>query len=89
MKALPSFSARPSLSSDRSASPLRPVLSTRGAFLTWLLLVLWSLWMSGLGRNPVMNWAGFGLVGQFWAAMFSPALDGEFVGVIGQAAVTT
>ncbi|MEM9092335.1 MAG: ABC transporter permease subunit [Cyanobacteria bacterium P01_F01_bin.53] len=55
----------------------------------WFGLVIWSLWMSGVGRNPLINWAGFGLVGQFWAAMFHPALDADFVRVMVDAAVTT
>lgn len=64
-------------------------LSQRRALTLWLALVVWSLWLSGLGRQPVMNWAGLSLVGQFWAAMFHPQLDGEFVRVIGDATVTT
>ncbi len=72
---------------SNAISGSRHSVSRRGAL--WLALVVWSLWLSGLGRQPVMNWAGFPLMGQFWAAMFQPQLDGEFVRVIGAATVTT
>jgi phosphonate transport system permease protein len=55
----------------------------------WAALVLWSLWLAGVGKEPIVNWAGLPLVGQFWLAMFHPAMNGEFLRVIGSAAVTT
>ena len=57
--------------------------------MLWLALIVWSLWRCGLGRQPVINWAGLPLIGQFWLAMFHPQLDGDFVRVIGDATVTT
>ncbi len=48
-----------------------------------------SLWLSGLGREPVINWAGLPLVGQFWGAMLHPQLGGEFLRVMAAATVTT
>ena len=57
--------------------------------LLWIGLVVWSLWLAGFGRSPIINWAGLPLLGQFWAAMFRPALDGDFIRVIGDATVTT
>ena len=59
------------------------------ALLVWTGLILWALWLSGVGRSPIINWSGLPLMGQFWTAMFHPALDGDFVQVIAQAAVTT
>ncbi len=59
------------------------------ALLVWTGLILWALWLSGVGRSPIVNWSGLPLVGQFWAAMFHPALDGDFVQVIAQATITT
>lgn len=51
--------------------------------------MLWSLWLTGVGKEPIVNWAGLPLVGQFWLAMFHPAVDGDFIRIIGSAAVTT
>ncbi|MGB3292031.1 MAG: ABC transporter permease subunit, partial [Phormidesmis sp.] len=68
---------------------IRRSLSQQGALVLWLSLVAWSLWLSGLGRQPVINWAGLPLMGQFWVAMFHPQLDSDFIRVIGSAAVTT
>ncbi len=48
-----------------------------------------SLWLSGLGREPVINWAGLPLVGQFWLAMLHPQLGSEFLQVMAEATVTT
>ncbi len=48
-----------------------------------------SLWLSGLGREPVINWAGLPLVGQFWLAMLHPQLGVEFLQVMAAATVTT
>lgn len=59
------------------------------ALLVWTGLVLWALWLSGVGRSPIVNWSGFPLIGQFTTAMFHPALDGDFVRVIAQATITT
>ncbi len=55
----------------------------------WLGLIVWALWLAGVGKAPIVNWAGLPLIGQFWLAMFHPAVDGEFLRVIGSAAVTT
>jgi phosphonate transport system permease protein len=55
----------------------------------WTALILWALWLAEVGKEPIVNWGGLPLVGQFWAAMFHPAIDGEFLRVIGSAAVTT
>ncbi|KPQ35920.1 MAG: phosphonate transport system permease protein [Phormidesmis priestleyi Ana] len=55
----------------------------------WIALVIWALWLSGLGRSPLINWAGLPLMGQFWAAMLRPDLTPEFVGMMARAAVTT
>ncbi len=48
-----------------------------------------ALWLSGVGREPVINWAGLPLVGQFWLAMLHPQLGREFLQVMADAAVTT
>ncbi len=69
--------------------PERSISRSQGGLLLWVGLVSWSLWLAGLGRSPIINWAGLPLLGQFWAAMFQPALDGEFVRVIGSATLTT
>jgi phosphonate transport system permease protein len=55
----------------------------------WMGLIFWSLWLAGIGKDPIVNWAGLPLMGQFWVAMFHPAIDGEFLRVMGSAAVTT
>ncbi|MGI8934942.1 MAG: PhnE/PtxC family ABC transporter permease [Phormidesmis sp.] len=67
----------------------RSISRSQGGLLLWIGLVVWSLWLAGLGRSPIINWAGLPILGQFWAAMFRPALDGEFVRVIGDATLTT
>ncbi|MGB7086072.1 MAG: ABC transporter permease subunit [Phormidesmis sp.] len=67
----------------------QPRLFSYTPLLLWLALTAWSLWLSGIGRRPVVNWAGFALVGQFWSAALHPALDSEFGRVIGEATVTT
>ncbi len=59
------------------------------ALLVWIGLILWALWLSGIGRSPVVNWAGFTVMGQFWAGMFRPALDADFLQVMAQATLTT
>ncbi|PZO55753.1 MAG: phosphate ABC transporter permease, partial [Phormidesmis priestleyi] len=61
----------------------------QAALLLWLGLVMGSLWLSGLGREPVINWAGLPLVGQFWLAMLHPQLGVEFLQVMAAATVTT
>ncbi len=59
------------------------------ALCLWIGLVCWALWLSGAGREPIVNWAGLPLMAQFWAAMFHPAVDGEFLQVVASATVTT
>ena len=59
------------------------------ALCLWTGLVFWALWLSGMGREPTVNWAGWPLMAQFWAAMFHPATDGEFLRVVASATVTT
>lgn len=86
MKVYPGSSDYKSLPSEH---PGIKITSGQIALFIWIALVLWSLWLAGVGRHPVINWAGFGLMGQFWLAMFHPALDGEFVQVIGGATLTT
>ena len=67
----------------------RPFSRRWMAVCLWTGLVLWALWLSGAGREPTVNWAGWPLMAQFWAAMFHPALDDEFLQVIASATVTT
>ncbi len=69
--------------------PKRSISRSQGGLLLWIGLVAWSLWLAGLGRSQIINWAGLPLLGQFWAAMFHPALDAEFVRIIGDATLTT
>ncbi|MEO0805418.1 MAG: ABC transporter permease subunit [Cyanobacteria bacterium J06643_4] len=59
------------------------------ALLLWLTLLVWALWQSGLGRQPLINWNGFSLIGQFLAAMVQPAHDRAFLVLIANATVTT
>ncbi len=61
----------------------------QAALLLWLALVMGSLWLSGLGRVSVINWAGLPLVGQFWVAMLHPQLESAFLRVMAEATVTT
>ena len=59
------------------------------ALLLWLSLLAGSVWLTGLGRVPLINWNGRSLIGQFWLAMFHPSLAGDFLGVMAEATVTT
>ena len=70
--------------SDSRASNRKPL-----AGMVWIGLLLWALWQSGLGQVPLINWGGFGLVGQFWTAMLSPAHDSAFLTLIARSALTT
>ncbi len=64
-------------------------LNKQWATLIWLALVVWALWLSGLGRSPIVNWNGLPEVGRFWLAMFHPTLTVEFLGVMLAAAGVT
>ena len=64
-------------------------MSKRWAALLWIALVVWALWLSGLGRSPVMNWGGLSEVGRFWLAMFRPTLGADFLRVMIEAAGVT
>ncbi|MEL7332470.1 MAG: ABC transporter permease subunit [Cyanobacteria bacterium J06560_2] len=59
------------------------------ALLFWISLLAGSLWLSELGRAPIVNWNGFRLIGQFLSAMAHPSLESSFVQIIAQATVTT
>ena len=59
------------------------------ALTLWTGLVLWSLWVSGIGREPIINWNGLPQIGQFIVAAFQPALEADFVQIIAAATLTT
>ena len=59
------------------------------ALTMWIALVLWAIWMSGVGRVAFINWGGFAQIGQFAIAAFRPALEADFLQVIAAAALTT
>ncbi|MFK8184414.1 MAG: PhnE/PtxC family ABC transporter permease [Phormidesmis sp.] len=59
------------------------------ALLLWISFVLWSLWLSGIGREPIVNWGGLPQIGEFLTAMGHPALNAAFVKIIAAATVTT
>ncbi|MGC1307663.1 MAG: ABC transporter permease subunit [Phormidesmis sp.] len=61
----------------------------KAAFLLWLALLLWALWLATAGRGSLINPAGFSLMSQFWLAMFRPALDGDFLQIMVRATATT
>ena len=64
-------------------------MNRQRALLVWIGLVLWALWVSEIGRSPLINWGGLSEVGRFWLAMFHPALGADFLGVILKAAGVT
>lgn len=57
--------------------------------ISWVGLLIGSVVLSGLGREPIVNWNGLPLIAQFLQAMVHPALDAPFVTVILQAMLTT
>jgi len=59
------------------------------ALLLWLSLLAGSIWLTGLGRVPLINWNGRSQLGQFWLAMFHPSLEADFLGVMAEAAAVT
>ncbi|MBE9079547.1 hypothetical protein IQ241_19975, partial [Romeria aff. gracilis LEGE 07310] len=62
----------------------------RGLWIAaWVGALLGSLWLAGVGREAIFNWGGLPLLGQFLRASLTPALDAAFLGVIGQATLTT
>ena len=64
-------------------------MNRQRALLVWIGFVLWALWLSELGRSPLINWGGLSEVGRFWLAMFHPALGADFLGVVLKAAGVT
>ncbi|MGB3300396.1 MAG: ABC transporter permease subunit [Phormidesmis sp.] len=78
----PKFASLPTQGERRSPSRWLAVC-------LWVGLVIWALWLAGVGREPIVNWAGWSLMAQFWAAMFHPAIDSEFLRIIAGATVTT
>ena len=64
-------------------------MNKQRAALIWLALVVWAIWLSGLGRSPIINWGGLPEVGRFWLAMFHPVLTAEFLQTMLSAAGVT
>ena len=64
-------------------------LNKSGALLIWSVLLAGSLWLSGIGRNPLINWGGLPETGRFWLASFHPALSLDFLQVMLSAAGVT
>ncbi|ASC74091.1 Phosphate-import permease protein PhnE [Halomicronema hongdechloris C2206] len=75
------------------ASPARPSLLTRRTGWLWLMLgaIAWSLHQAGIGqpRQALVNWDGLSQLGQFFQASLTPALDPEFLTIIGKATGVT
>ncbi|MEM6449714.1 MAG: ABC transporter permease subunit [Cyanobacteria bacterium P01_D01_bin.105] len=70
--------------------PSRPRLSQpQTALLIWIGLIFWALWLSGIGREPIINWGGLPQIGEFITAMVHPALNSDFIRIIAAATVTT
>lgn len=44
-----------------------------------VVLVVWSLWGSGIGRQQVLNPGGWGTLRAFWGAALTPDLSAEFL----------
>ena len=74
---------------ERSKQNDTYALSKRQAAFIWLALVVWALWLSKLGRSPLVNWSGLSAVGQFWIAMLHPTLTLPFLHVMLAAAGVT
>lgn len=55
----------------------------------WLALLAWSLWLSDLGRSPLINWNGLPEVGRFWLAMLQPEWSLPFLQTMLEAAGVT
>jgi len=53
------------------------------------LLVLWSGWSSGIGREPVVNPYGWPTMRAFWAAALHPDLSPAYLATTADAALTT
>lgn len=64
-------------------------LGRQHAAIVWLSLVTWALWLSGLGRSPILNRAGLSEIGRFWIAMFHPVISADFLQVMLEAAGVT
>ncbi|EDX84957.1 phosphonate ABC transporter, permease protein, putative [Synechococcus sp. PCC 7335] len=56
------------------------------AFVLWLLLTIWALWIS---NTPELNWSGRASIYQFLSASFQPELNPTFLGVMAKATLTT
>jgi len=67
----------------------RRLSRAQAALLVWTALVFWALWLSGIGREPIVNWGGLPQIGEFITAMIHPALSPAFVRTISAATVTT
>ncbi len=59
----------------------------------WLLAVtaavFWAFWDAGPGRGRVLNTGGWTVANRFVSAMWKPELSGDFLTLVGDAAVTT
>ncbi|MEO0647482.1 MAG: ABC transporter permease subunit, partial [Cyanobacteria bacterium J06650_10] len=72
---------------ETSKQPQKPTQTLM--LLGWFSLLVGSIYLSGLGQNPIVNWNGLPLMGQFLQAMVHPSLDATFVEIIVAATFTT
>lgn len=61
----------------------------RWAVAGMAIAIAWSLYQSGLGRQPIVNWGGMPQFGQFFRAGLRPDISGEFLALMGRAAGVT
>ncbi len=68
----------------------RPDVRTgRRWVLALVVLVIGSVWVSGIGRTAILNPDGLTQVGEFFAAAFHPELDPQFLSITWQGALVT
>ena len=51
--------------------------------------VVWAVWVSEVGRSPIVNPQGLKQFGEFFTAVTSPRLDGEFLRLVFDAMLVT
>ena len=66
-----------------------PLARAQTALFVWIGLVCWSLWLSGLGTERVINWNGLPQIGEFLIAAVQPDLSAEFLRIIAANTITT